>query len=120
MRISDWSSDVCSSDLILIEAARLKLTAAVGECGGGIARPPPGFAPAHILDHGGHHAIGPAAFRHGFRAYRAIALCAPRPRQMPVAVHRMGGEIQAESRSAERRGGKEGVRTCRTRLAPYH
>src|SRR3546814_14710890 len=83
MRISDWSSDVCSSDLRDAEARR-------GRAGG---------EAAPLL--GGLMGEQSSPF----------SLAAP-------AVHRSGGASQA--RSAERRGGKECVSTCRSRWPPYH
>src|SRR3546814_19072235 len=97
MRISDWSSDVCSSDLIRPPVGRdrkAKLEQA------GAASPPHGHAPERY----------------------------PRFRQnVPT---RGNGLIQSywippelyprESRSEERRGGKECVSTCRSRWSPHH
>src|SRR3546814_1403435 len=69
MRISDWNSDVCSSDLSL-RASR---------------RPYP----------------------------------APFPVEIPI--FRLRSEIMSvQSRSEERRVGKECVSTCRSRWSPYH
>src|SRR3546814_11323426 len=97
MRISDWSSDVCSSDLLDESGAcgdRRFSDPGRGQCGriyaaeggGGFGRaPPPDIAEA---------ATGRA---HGF------ALDAARPPQ----------------RSEERRVGKEGVTTGRSRWSPY-
>src|SRR3546814_6308719 len=72
MRISDWSSDVCSSDLAV--------------------RP----RPAHDLEHDAQHHPGADRLHH----------------------HRLGRPSQ--SRSEERRVGKECVSTCRSRWSPYH
>src|SRR3546814_6709266 len=103
MRISDWSSDVCSSDLLREAAAalvdlgqhqvRLDVFGIVGNTG----LQAPGqqrnlFRPAGV-------AVGE---RH---------------------VRQVGGaelEVEAEPRSEERRVGKECVRTCRSRWSTYH
>src|SRR3546814_3723814 len=75
MRISDWSSDVCSSDLrALVCPCRLLSTAA-----------------------------------------------RPTSRPLGDAMPKSGCEPEAtQSRSEERRVGKECVSTCRSRWSPYH
>src|SRR3546814_17889544 len=78
MRISDWSSDVCSSDLPLL-------------C---LAKPRNDSRRAHECD--------------------AAACPVPFP---PAEEGERCGEYR---RSEERRGGKECVRTCRSRWSPYH
>src|SRR3546814_18229890 len=95
MRISDWSSDVCSSDLHqphLVELAALGLvhghrerTVVRGQCGG----------------------VGRA---------RVARVVAGEPRHQRAAL-----VAQADAdRSEERRVGKECGSTCRSRLSPYH
>src|SRR3546814_9864463 len=85
MRISDWSSDVCSSDLPLSVECAGRFCGDAGE-----GRFPP---------------RRPQRIDHGERADRA-------------------GPVREKSvqpiRSEERRGGKEWVRTCRSRWSPYH
>src|SRR3546814_4945239 len=93
LRISDWSSDVCSSDLDSRRERR---------------RMPPGFVA------------------------RALCACPPpcgdvvpevlaRARSIgPVTVYLVGAGPGDPGRSAERRVGKECVRTCRSRWSPYH
>src|SRR3546814_1981354 len=90
MRISDWSSDVCSSDL------------------------------AMLSDIGPDRRCGEAAQREdrlddvqAVRAIEVITVPAARP-QMPVAIEIVG------NRSEERRVGKECVSTCSYRWSPYH
>src|SRR3546814_5695498 len=87
MRISDWSSDVCSSDLLSFdqEDAAYKSLKAVLE--GGIEG-----RPENVLFYATSNR------RHLM------------PREM----------IENESRSEERRVGKECVSTCRSRWSPYH
>src|SRR3546814_17442093 len=97
MRISDWSSDVCSSDL--------------GGCDGGeqrarqhieIERVGPGGGDefAELLDLARLERLGLVV--QGFQ-FRVI---------VPNLTHRL--------RSEERRVGKECVSTCRSRWWPYH
>src|SRR3546814_20938381 len=38
----------------------------------------------------------------------------------PLALHPAGKHQHRDDRSEERRGGKEGVSTCRSRWSPYH
>src|SRR3546814_14179080 len=98
MRISDWCSDVCSSDL----AARLARTA---------------------VDMG---AVNPVAIRNLALASTVDAK-ALRLMHLSDRLSRRDGmteawliEEAARRRSEERRVGKEGVRTCRFRWSPYH
>src|SRR3546814_20291452 len=101
MRISDWSSDVCSSDLHLDDAeveirprfeSRLLGLAAV------LARDEQ-FGDRHF-------AVGAAA--QAERLYLG-----QRDRQVVIV------EGQDARRTEERRGGKECVSTCRSRWSPY-
>src|SRR3546814_12436054 len=98
MRISDWSSDVCSSDLHALQAL-----------GDGLE----GDAPGHRLEAAG--------------AVAQIRTIEPLARQAvtgmarlvvdPLLVHPL---VQARQRSEERRVGKAGVSTCISRWLPYH
>src|SRR3546814_12751752 len=94
MRISDWSSDVCSSDL----CDQLPLWVPV-MLGGGITvwlvLPDSGRWIAALL------------------LLAALAL-------FGVAVGRGGRAARVLTRSGERRVGKECVRTCRSRWSRYH
>src|SRR3546814_7941234 len=80
MRISDWSSDVCSSDLRLQRLPEGDTTGCRGAQGvrGRLER----------VDHG--------------------------------LVARLGAAPGRDTRSEERRVGKECVSTCRSRWSPYH
>src|SRR3546814_19874718 len=92
MRISDWSSDVCSSDLRLPdEAQRDQVTLAVGN--------------ADLALHGLFRFVGHPRADHD------------RARQQQQSVI---GDADAGARSEERRVGKECVSTCRSRWSPYH
>src|SRR3546814_16842251 len=94
MRISDWSSDVCSSDLLrdrrrkvaqarapAVAAGKSEVEIIKPGCEAGAQRLPPGAA--FVVG----HASQPLAF---------------------------------EVRSEERRVGQEGVSTCRSRWSPQH
>src|SRR3546814_5271401 len=91
MRISDWSSDVCSSDLLRHQLGG----------GRGIAVEPGKEAPLRIK-----RDLAPVELEaHGPRRHRA---------EDPAAL----GQLAAQ-RSEERRVGKECVSTCRSRWSPY-
>src|SRR3546814_12842551 len=99
MRISDWSSDVCSSDLapllgMLQNQGRRVALVTDGRLSGASGKVP---AAIHVT---------PEAARDG-------ALAKLREGDMV----RLDGEA---GRSEERRVGKECVSTCRTRWSPYH
>src|SRR3546814_12201627 len=96
MRISDWSSDVCSSDLPLGAAA-------------GLRQPPRDVA---LVERGEEeqHAGGEARADLGQRTGHRLGL--------------RGGQAMEQrlldARSEERRVGKECVSKCRSRWSPYH
>src|SRR3546814_15368177 len=100
MRISDWSSDVCSSDLGIADAVAPLGTALTETQLGLIWR----MVPVPILCFDGDTAGQKAAMR---AAMRALPLLRP-------------GFSLAFARSEERRVGKECVSTCRSRWSPYH
>src|SRR3546814_1867420 len=105
MRISDWSSDVCSSDLGGAPSAarlrQLRLRRRADPHLRGDQRPERRLAP-----YGG----GAGRLLRRRRAPRAR-----RAGQLPAA--RLA---EVQPRSEERRVGKEGVSTCRSRWSPYH
>src|SRR3546814_18350003 len=93
MRISDWSSDVCSSDL--------------------------------VYDPNGHTSIGVGKTHHmnmDHSAWEGYEIDG----HVDVVLSRgfvvvADGEFKGtKGRSEERRVGKEGVSTCRSRWSPYH
>src|SRR3546814_18662502 len=117
MRISDWSSDVCSSDLIGLGFGLLNLA-------------------ARFARFVGEHQRREQKLAHLGAALDSAGLFVDKRRELakllllPVgAVDVIGppGAIQVDvspfspprSRSEERRVGKEGVRTCRSRWSPY-
>src|SRR3546814_13908933 len=103
MRISDWSSDVCSSDLF--SAIEMKPGDAVLYRGidlrHGRTQPNPNHWSAHLflfwVERGGEFE------QHAFDEQR-----------LRSELERVG------NRSEERRVGKECVSTCRSRWSPYH
>src|SRR3546814_4951450 len=100
LRISDWSSDVCSSDLIELASAlaersrtrRAQRTQRVQPRDARFLCPPSGLLVQRL---------------------RVVAKLAH------VAQHQPGF-ARRRRRSAERRVGKECVSTCRSRWSPYH
>src|SRR3546814_9890966 len=82
LRISDWSSDVCSSDLNTRYSRQ----------------------PTGDLDHDTRHVRNKRIF------------------DDPVSLGAAGNEagVLCQTRSEERRVGKECVSTCRSRWLPYH
>src|SRR3546814_15131226 len=101
MRISDWSSDVCSSDLLL----RANIA---GHRRGN------DFVKAEQAE---------AMFERSLGGFHRIALAPMSASQPPTDFHgRRIGRVRAdmEERSEERRVGKECVSTCRSRWSPYH
>src|SRR3546814_14597860 len=99
MRISDWSSDVCSSDLT---SELVDVTERI-EKGGR-----PWIAPACGLDRLGDpdRRVRSETVAHGLVEV--------------LGLIRTAKPTFRKSRSEERRGGKECVSTCRYRGAPYH
>src|SRR3546814_14071363 len=99
MRISDWSSDVCSSDLPAGETAAVDCDddrlRQVGEPGDD---------------------IGLIEARRRFRSALFEVVSGAEYR----AVGAQHDDGERTTRSEERRVGKEGVSTCRSRWSPYH
>src|SRR3546814_19339867 len=98
MRISDWSSDVCSSDLTAKH---------------------PGVAPCTM-----EHRVR-VAFRNRPNARMGRGLVRPalhwRARLPDVPVEEaQQSPVELDPRSEERRVGKECVSTCRSRWSTYH
>src|SRR3546814_12560412 len=98
MRISDWSSDVCSSDLYLLAVDHIGVAIAIGPClERREVRAGTGF----------RKALAPPVVDVGDTREKALLL-------------RIGPECRDDRRSEERRVGKECVSTCRSRWSPYH
>src|SRR3546814_16185710 len=102
MRISDWSSDVCSSDLVLDGRVAL-----ITGSGSGI-----GFAIAQRLAaHGAKVVLSGRSRTHGEAAEKMLRDMGAQAKYVPVDI--------AQERSEERRVGKECVNTGRSRVSPY-
>src|SRR3546814_11820449 len=140
MRISDWSSDVCSSDLVAVlgggcfwcvEAVLADLR--------GVASVSPGYSGGHV-DHPsyeqvcgkntGHIEVARVGFDPAVLSYSDL-LRVFFATHDPTTPGRPGNDVgpqyesaifwQDESqRSEERRVGKECVSTCRSRWSPDH
>src|SRR3546814_7772737 len=114
LRISDWSSDVCSSDLIA--PRRRQHADRAGD----------------RLDDAGGDGIAAMQVDHALQVVGEIGTMLALPqheavfRNMGMAQMRDAGHAKAEHvtvahhRSEERRVGKECVSTCRSRGSPYH
>src|SRR3546814_17550994 len=108
MRISDWSSDVCSSDLDR------------GDVAGRIA--------VERTGRGEHEEVGPEAFpfdaaQAGDAAFEALAGDVERDVVAQLPAQRLREVLldrQLRPRSEERRVGKECVGTVRSRCSPYN
>src|SRR3546814_14079297 len=99
MRISDWSSDVCSSDLRdFAGKSDETFLSAVGECFFKLQNTAILFSQYPSKTGGILHAHATVA---------------------PVPL-RAFEKVLGRRRSEERRVGKEGVSTCRSRWSPYH
>src|SRR3546814_14606664 len=112
MRISDWSSDVCSSDLL----AQAKLLEAFG--------PKLGRPRVDTLKGSRHANMKELRFDAGDGVWRvAFAFDLKRQAILLVAGDKSGvsgKRFYQALGSEERRVGKECVSTCRSRWSPYH
>src|SRR3546814_11133253 len=102
MRISDWSSDVCSSNLLVLRRdhpgpAALRDPVVLPALPGRVGAAQPGQT---TLALGILHADPPALARHAAPGLERTAGCTP-------------------DRSEERRVGNESVRTCTSRWSPH-
>src|SRR3546814_6551047 len=106
LRISDWSSDVCSSDLlgglVASDVAEAHEVQRVGchHLEQWVGRDPLGerLRQLDVVSHDATQSLGPVAADHEPELQGA----------------------EAAARSEERRVGKECVSTCRSRWSPYH
>src|SRR3546814_21143750 len=119
MRISDWSSDVCSSDLHVVKLRRAGIAVVFKlrlEAAGGAE------AEDRRRQYGDHHRTVDRAellvkLGGDLRTAQAGALIEILQRE----EHDRGvGRARAAVRSEERRVGKVCCRTCRSGCAPYH
>src|SRR3546814_12619401 len=97
MRISDWSSDVCSSDLIDLQYACAHPDFGVGRRAAGEQR---------------------ATLELFFERIQSLVL--PNVQQLLTVFRHERMPVVHTRRSEERRVGKECVSTCRSRWSPYH
>src|SRR3546814_15343014 len=97
MRISDWSSDVCSSDLRLNPGFLLRLRI---------------FRDRKIM-------IGDV-LEPGLDGERLLGMVRDDRDDVHVALLQRLAAVRGRLRSEERRVGKECVSTCRSRWSPYH
>src|SRR3546814_7608799 len=113
MRISDWSSDVCSSDLPA--TTRAALLAQAGQAWLRAEEPDRAYAvQTTALDLLATAGKPRAAVE--IRIDRAVTLAAKG--RYWEAIDDLN--LALETRSEERRVGKECVSTCRSRWSPYH
>src|SRR3546814_4217268 len=93
LRISDWSSDVCSSDLPPPGQAQLEAIVLIGDAKAGANRIEPVGGQGWVL-------VAVGQVEHAGTEQRPVAR-------------------ESDARSEERRVGKECVSTCRSRWWPY-
>src|SRR3546814_16572361 len=105
MRISDWSSDVCSSDLRTTTSARADSQSTI--------LPLPSSPHCEPMTTTFVIAF-PSSFGDSYACGRAQNACRHN------LLRREGAYAYAVIRSEERRVGKECVSTCRSRWSPYH
>src|SRR3546814_14163990 len=119
MRISDWSSDVCSSDLTitrhLIELGHRDI---------GHIRGHPGHMASAERHRGFNDALAEAGLdpdaapvEQGYFSYKSGLVAAQRLITRPP---RPTALFAGNDRTAERRVGKGGARTCISRWCPHH
>src|SRR3546814_15533545 len=101
MRISDWSSDVCSSDLYRSELAELAAK---------------GADTLVLIDYG--DGAGMTILRQALENGFFSKFVGGDGMKTDALIDALGAENLA--RSEERRVGKECVSTCRYRWSPYH
>src|SRR3546814_10986904 len=107
MRISDWSSDVCSSDLVIALTVVSQISnLAFLNIWGRIADR---FSNKSVL------AVAAPLFVLCIFGWTFTSFPGPHALTMPLLFL-----LHVVMRSAERRVGKECGRTCRSRWAPYH
>src|SRR3546814_14124350 len=104
--MSDWSSDVCSSDLVCLVHSRVCGTQIANILGAPSA--PAGLPEPVAVDVKNETDQAPSDVHQPPRR-------AQRPRQVPRYAH----AGRSPTRSEERRVGQEGVSTGRTRWSPY-
>src|SRR3546814_15538357 len=115
MRISDWSSDVCSSDLAQLARAVIHVEIGLEIVIAGLGRDRIAVGPA-VIEKVAVFALRRAGARGeifvdiGQRAEQPLLFSTPQDE----------ADRSFRQRSEERRVGKECVSTCRSRWSPYH
>src|SRR3546814_6106463 len=105
MRIRDWSSDVCSSVLALAEGSAAKVLDVANELA------------ARGLSYSG--ALGDlAVVLSRIAIQQRIPGTIPADDPLAEDIISLAGSLHPDQRSEERRVGKEGVSTCRSRWSP--
>src|SRR3546814_16689296 len=121
MRISDWSSDVCSSDLLRADAGTEQISALADRVGAQLKAVPARFEDAFIDLLGGGPG-GTSALAEGMPPVELASDVAVSCRDLTkrfgdfTATDMVSFEVR--KRSEERRVGKECVSTCRSRGWP--
>src|SRR3546814_10096989 len=102
MRISDWSSDVCSSDLLSMGALQIMMDKGQQE----------DWLNSHLI-------VGLLAT---FTVTTILLIYRELTHEHPIINLRLlrNPNFAVANRSEERRVGKECVSTCRSRWSPYH
>src|SRR3546814_5003616 len=100
MSISDWSSDVCSSDLILLLKRKISEIRS--------------WAPTSIP------ILQPAILKVLLKEFNSIATSLLPGIESMLICSSLRMKLYGLSRSEERRVGKECVSPCRSRWSPYH
>src|SRR3546814_3200067 len=107
MRISDWSSDVCSSDLFAGGASNWTYRLQYANRDLILRRPPSGTKAKSAHDMNREYSV-----------QKALKPVYPAVANMVALCH--DESVIGCERSEERRVGKECVSTCRARWSPYH
>src|SRR3546814_13641756 len=110
MRISDWSSDVCSSDLRV----------AIAKSHDRMGRPLPSWQGCHRVRTDELFLLNPAPDSLDGRYFGALPAAGLIGTAHPILTRDALDQPLRWRRSEERRVGKECVSTCRSRWSPYH
>src|SRR3546814_3408398 len=121
MRISDWSSDVCSSDLYRIDLDHLIYNRHNGRIEAEMLTwEQENAAPIGTYDDELHGKIGAFLWDSNKGRNKATLADLTSKGQQKPGIVSLDGVIIDGNRSEERRVGKECVSTCRSRWSPYH
>src|SRR3546814_3509551 len=116
MLISDWSSDVCSSDLQVRHVEFTRLEATDDVVGHRLS-----IGELEILDMAQIDLVDDLLGKDALDDRPALLADQVEENRLPFRLKLFGPLAgSADDRSEERRVGKECVRTCRSRWSPYH